>query len=80
MQRAAEAIGKLAVTAGLGVTALNSMIFNVDAGCRGVMFDKFRGVLPEVYDEGQFDFLDFFITKNFRHTHQDSIHPDSVYL
>ena len=31
---------------------LNSMIFNVDPGCRGVMFDRFRGVLDEVYDEG----------------------------
>ena len=54
MQRAAEAVGKIAVSAGLGLTALNSMIFNVDAGCRAVMFDKFRGVLPEVYDEGKF--------------------------
>jgi len=52
MQRAAEAVGKIAFSAGLGLTALNSMIFNVDAGCRAVMFDKFRGVLPEVYDEG----------------------------
>jgi len=52
MQRAAETLGKISLIGGMGTLALNSMIFNVDAGCRGVMFDKFRGVLPEVYDEG----------------------------
>jgi len=52
MQRLAELGGKVLTAGGLGIMGLNSMIFNVDPGCRGVMFDRFRGVLDEVYDEG----------------------------
>lgn len=39
--------------AGLAATAIgNSVIFDVDGGERVVVFDKFRGVLPDVVGEG----------------------------
>lgn len=39
---------------GLGVTAsvLQTSLYNVDGGERAVIFDRFRGVLPEVVSEG----------------------------
>jgi regulator of protease activity HflC (stomatin/prohibitin superfamily) len=39
---------------GLGVSgwALQESLFDVDGGERAVMFDRFRGVLPNVYGEG----------------------------
>jgi len=47
-----QGVGKLAATAGFVGVAANSVLFNVDAGCRGVIFDRFRGVLQEVKNEG----------------------------
>ena len=44
--------------AGLGVglatlgSVVNSALYNVDGGHRAVMFDRFRGVLPQVSSEG----------------------------
>jgi len=57
MQRLVEQVGKFAMAVG-GISALgNSMIYNVDAGCRGVIFDRFRGVLEDVKDEGTHFFI-----------------------
>ena len=47
-----QGVGKLAATAGFVGVAANSVLFNVDAGCRGVIFDRFRGVLQDVKHEG----------------------------
>ena len=55
MQRLAQSLGTGAVTLGTMIGGLNAVIFNVDPGCRAVMFDRFRGVLEEVYDEGKFN-------------------------
>ena len=52
MQRLAEQAGKLAIVFGTAGLAVNSIIYNVDAGCRGVIFDRFQGVLETVKDEG----------------------------
>jgi len=41
----------MATGGGLWV-GFNQMIYNVDAGCRGVIFDRFRGVLPDIRGEG----------------------------
>ncbi|XP_002164901.1 prohibitin 1 isoform X1 [Hydra vulgaris] len=38
----------LAITGGI----VNNALYNVDGGHRAVLFDRFRGVLPEVSDEG----------------------------
>jgi len=48
-------MGRLAqVTIGGGITlaAIDASIYNVDGGFRGVMYDRFRGILPEVAGEG----------------------------
>ena len=50
-----QGVGKLAATAGFVGVAVNSCIYNVDAGCRGVIFDRFRGVLQDVKQEGEKD-------------------------
>jgi len=52
---AQQALGKLAgygLAAIGGIAAFNSLIFNVEAGHRGVIYDRFRGVLPKVEGEG----------------------------
>lgn len=43
---------KYAVGLGLGASALQTSLFNVDGGERAVIFDRFRGILPEVVGEG----------------------------
>ncbi|GBF91371.1 hypothetical protein Rsub_04111 [Raphidocelis subcapitata] len=43
---------KYAVAAGMGASALQTSLFTVDGGERAVIFDRFRGVLPEVVSEG----------------------------
>lgn len=50
--RLMNSLGALGV--GLAVTGgvLNSALYNVDGGHRAVLFDRFRGVLPEVAGEG----------------------------
>merc|ERR1711990_346763 len=52
MNRLINQIGSIAMGVGVGVAAVNSAIYNVDAGCRGVIFDRFQGVLQDVKDEG----------------------------
>ena len=52
MQRLVEQAGKFLISLGTPVAAANSIIYNVDAGCRGVIFDRFQGVLETVKDEG----------------------------
>jgi len=53
MQRLAQSAGAALVTAGTAWVGFNQLIYNVDAGCRGVIFDRFRGVLPDVTGEGK---------------------------
>lgn len=43
---------KYAVGLGVGASALQLSLFNVDGGERAVIFDRFRGVLPESVGEG----------------------------
>lgn len=43
---------KYAVAAGVGASVLQTSLFTVDGGERAVIFDRFRGVLPEVVGEG----------------------------
>ena len=52
MQRLVEQAGKFAIGIGTAGAVINSLIYNVDAGCRGVIFDRFQGVLETVKDEG----------------------------
>ena len=54
MQRLVEQAGKFAIAFGTAGAVVNSIIYNVDAGCRGVIFDRFQGVLETVKDEGEF--------------------------
>lgn len=43
---------KYAVGLGVGASILQTSLYNVDAGERAVIFDRFRGVLPEAVGEG----------------------------
>ena len=52
MQRLVEQAGKFFIAFGTTGVAFNSIIYNVNAGCRGVIFDRFQGVLETVKDEG----------------------------
>jgi len=52
MQRLITGVGSTLATVGTVWIGFNQCIFNVDAGCRGVIFDRFRGVLENVKDEG----------------------------
>ena len=45
-------IGQLGVGLALAGGVANSALYNVDGGHRAVMFDRFRGVLPNVTGEG----------------------------
>merc|ERR1711976_707320 len=45
-------LGQLGVGLALAGGVANSALYNVDGGHRAVMFDRFRGVLPEVTGEG----------------------------
>jgi prohibitin 1 len=52
MQRVFQTVGMSLASVGAAWTIFNQTIYNVDPGCRGVIFDRFRGVLPTVTDEG----------------------------
>lgn len=45
-------VGKTIVTGTLASVFIDTCMFNVEAGHRAVIFDRFRGVKPEVYGEG----------------------------
>merc|ERR1712029_876151 len=45
-------LGQLGVGLALAGGVANSALYNVDGGHRAVMFDRFRGVLPDVTGEG----------------------------
>merc|ERR1711997_226278 len=45
-------LGQLGVGLALAGGVVNSALYNVDGGHRAVMFDRFRGVLPQVTGEG----------------------------
>ncbi|KAH9618806.1 hypothetical protein KSS87_018767 [Heliosperma pusillum] len=45
-------IARVALTLGLGTTAINSALYTVDGGEKAVLFDRFRGVLEETAGEG----------------------------
>jgi hypothetical protein len=44
-------VAKYSVALGLGGSALQASLYNVDGGERAVIFDRFRGVLPETTGE-----------------------------
>ena len=52
MQRILQSVGSAVGTVGAVWIGFNQVIYNVDPGCRGVIFDRFRGVLPDVTGEG----------------------------
>lgn len=52
MQRVFQTVGMSLASVGAAWTIFNQTIYNVDPGCRGVIFDRFRGVLSTVTDEG----------------------------
>ena len=56
MNRLLQQVGTGLAAVGTAWVGINQLIFNVDAGCRGVMFDRFRGVLDEL------DMKDYFLT------------------
>ncbi|XP_074309225.1 prohibitin-3, mitochondrial-like [Silene latifolia] len=45
-------IARVALTLGIGTTAINSALYTVDGGEKAVLFDRFRGVLDETAGEG----------------------------
>mmetsp|Transcript_14846 Transcript_14846/g.37719 ORF Transcript_14846/g.37719 Transcript_14846/m.37719 type:complete len:283 (+) Transcript_14846:108-956(+) len=52
LARVLNNVAKYAVALGLGGSAIGSAMYNVDGGERAVIFDRFRGVLPNVSGEG----------------------------
>merc|ERR1711933_454478 len=52
MARSLSNLAKYAVVLGVGGSAAAASLYNVDGGERAVLFDRFRGVLPEASDEG----------------------------
>uniref|UniRef100_A0A3P8RVY8 Prohibitin n=1 Tax=Amphiprion percula TaxID=161767 RepID=A0A3P8RVY8_AMPPE len=52
MAKLFESIGKLGLALAIGGGVVNSALFNVDAGHRAVIFDRFRGVQDAVVGEG----------------------------
>ncbi|KAA8585384.1 hypothetical protein FQN60_004078 [Etheostoma spectabile] len=52
MAKLFESIGKLGLALAIGGGVVNSALFNVDAGHRAVIFDRFRGVQEDVVGEG----------------------------
>uniref|UniRef100_A0A3B3CSS1 Prohibitin n=1 Tax=Oryzias melastigma TaxID=30732 RepID=A0A3B3CSS1_ORYME len=52
MAKLFESIGKLGLALAIGGGVVNSALFNVDAGHRAVIFDRFRGVQDDVVGEG----------------------------
>lgn len=47
-----ENVARFALPLALGFTAINSSLFNVEAGQRAVIFDRLSGVLPNSVSEG----------------------------
>ncbi|RRT63444.1 hypothetical protein B296_00023134 [Ensete ventricosum] len=45
-------VARVAIGLGTGATLLNASLYTVDGGERAVLFDRFRGVLPETVGEG----------------------------
>eukprot|EP00939_MAST-03C_sp_MAST-3C-sp1_P003668 g3668.t1 len=52
LQRQLITLAKVSLAGGLGIATANEALFDVDGGECVVMFDRFRGVLPQVYEEG----------------------------
>ena len=61
MNRLLQQVGTGLAAVGTAWVGINQLIFNVDAGCRGVMFDRFRGVLDDVKGEGPYIHYNSFI-------------------
>eukprot|EP00834_Sanchytrium_tribonematis_P000212 NODE_4_length_77007_cov_1.156642.p52 type:complete len:207 gc:universal NODE_4_length_77007_cov_1.156642:66018-65398(-) len=47
-----DRFGKFAITLGITASAIQSSIFDVPGGYRAVTFDRLRGVLPTISEEG----------------------------
>merc|ERR1739847_24798 len=52
MNRILNSLGALGVGLAVSGGVINSALYNVDGGHRAVVFDRFRGVLPDVAGEG----------------------------
>mmetsp|Transcript_2249 Transcript_2249/g.6942 ORF Transcript_2249/g.6942 Transcript_2249/m.6942 type:complete len:284 (-) Transcript_2249:231-1082(-) len=52
LARGLSSLAKYAAVVGVGGSALAASLYNVDGGERAVLFDRFRGVLPEAIEEG----------------------------
>ena len=52
LARGLSSLAKYAAVVGVGGSALAASLYNVDGGERAVLFDRFRGVLPEASEEG----------------------------
>ena len=50
--RLLDGVGRLAITAGFAFSAVQLSLFDVPGGTRAVTFDRLRGVLPQVSEEG----------------------------
>lgn len=50
--RGLSSLAKYAVVFGVGGSAVAASMYNVDGGERAVLFDRFRGVLPDASGEG----------------------------
>ena len=48
LARALRVIGGLSASAGAVYFVGNECLYNVDAGERAVIFDRFRGIVPDV--------------------------------
>ena len=65
MNRLLQQVGTGLAAVGTAWVGINQLIFNVDAGCRGVMFDRFRGVLDDVKGEGPYIHYNSFFLEPF---------------
>lgn len=52
MEAILNKVAKIGVAVAAGSAVLQSSLYNVDAGCRGVIFDRFQGVKEKVHGEG----------------------------
>merc|ERR1712216_71003 len=52
LARGLSSLAKYAAVLGIGGSAVAASLYNVDGGERAVLFDRFRGVLPEASNEG----------------------------
>ncbi|KAF9588664.1 hypothetical protein IFM89_014385 [Coptis chinensis] len=47
-----SALLKLGVIGGIGLYAASNSLYNVEGGCRGIVFNRLTGIKDKVYPEG----------------------------